>query len=124
MASLLEGALAAKIGKALGPIFMAATLTRETRSGPAEDPGPPVPTNYACKAIHEEWSTSYLTGGLVTSSDRKILILATTLSVEPLPGDKITIRGETFTVVPGDSAGAPAVSTDPAKATWTLRARK
>jgi len=126
MASFLEGALAAKIGAAFNNIFLSATLSRDTFGTPPSpgEPGAVTTATYPCKAIHEEWSTSFLSGGLIVSGDRKILVLAASLAVEPMPRDRITIRGETFTVVPGDSAGAPAVSTDPAKATWTLRARK
>lgn len=121
---LLDGDLAALVGDALRDIFLDATLTRTPMTGSAIDPTPGTPVSYPCKAIHEEWGRSYLTNGLVRSDDRKVLILSTTLGTEPEPGDKITIRGETFTVVPGDTAGAPAIATDPAKAAWVLRARK
>lgn len=125
MPSILEGSLATEIGAALSFIFMDATLTRDTTGTPTEpgEPGPVTSVSYPCKAIHEEWNTSYLSGGLVVSGDRKILILAVSLAVTPIPRDRITIRGETFTVVPGETSGQPAVSTDPAKATWSLRAR-
>lgn len=118
-------AIAGKIGKAFGPIFYDATLSRDSFTpDPAEpgEPGTTTITTYPCKAIHEEWGTRYLAGGLVRASDRKVLVLAATLATEPKPGDRITLRGETLTVVPGDTSGQPAVSTDPAKATWTLRA--
>lgn len=126
MPSLLEGGLAAKIGKAFAGIFLDAILSRNISAAVPSEPGEPgatTTTPYPCKAIHEEWSTSYLAGGLVLAGERKVLVLAATLATEPRPGDRITIRGETFTVVPEGTAGAPAVSTDPAKATWTLRAR-
>jgi len=119
-------ALAGKIGKAFGGIFLDATLSRDGFTPDPAEPGEPgeiTTATWPCKAIHEEWSTSYLAGGLVLAGERKVLVLAATLATEPKPGDRITIRGETFTVVPGASAGAPAVSTDPARATWTLRAR-
>ena len=118
-------ALAGKIGKAFAGIFLDATLSRDSFTPDPAEPGEPgeiTKATWPCKAIHEEWSTSYLAGGLVLAGERKVLILAASLATEPKPGDRITIRGETFTVVP-ESGGAPAVATDPAKATWTLRAR-
>ncbi len=125
MVSPLSGSLAKTIGKAMAGIFLDAVLIRDVVSDPDPVtpwvPGSNTPVNYPCKAIHEDWSSSYLAGGLVNAGDRKVLVLASTLAVEPAPGDRITIRGETFTVVPQGS-GQPAVSTDPARATWTLRA--
>lgn len=126
MASPLD-AIAGKIGKAFSGIFYDAILSRDGNMPDPTKPGEPgavTTTTYPCKAIHEEWGTRYLTGGLVQASDRKVLILASTLSIDPLPGDRITIRGEIFTVVGEGTSGQPAISTDPAKATWTLRAAK
>ncbi|MGA0564167.1 head-tail joining protein [Ancylobacter sp. VNQ12] len=123
MVKMLDGGLAKILGKALAPIFFDATLSRDAPSaGPnAWTPGEPTTTSYPCKAIHEEWGASYRSGGLVLAGERKVLILAATLSVTPAPGDRITIRGETFTVAT-EGAGQPAVSSDPALATWVLRA--
>jgi hypothetical protein len=126
MPSLLEGALAAKIGKAFAGIFLDATLSRDSFASPNPEkpwePGDPTTATYPCKAIHEEWGARFLAGGLVLAGERKVLILASTLATEPQPGDRITIRGETFIVAQAGSASQPPVSTDPAKATWTLRA--
>lgn len=114
------------IGDALGDlVFLDATLTRETTEAPDPatpwEPGAISTETYSCKAIHEEWGAYYLSGGLVNAGDRRVLVLASTLGTDPAPGDRITIRGETFTVVQ-PRAGQPAVSTDPAKAAWMLRA--
>jgi hypothetical protein len=128
MASLLEGSLAATIGSALSGIFMDATLSRDVVVGPTDPYDPSTGTRsttvYACKAIHEDWSLGYKRDNLVSSEDRKVLILAASLVVEPRPGDRITVRSSTFTVVPSGTSGQAAVSTDPAKAVWILRARK
>ena len=123
MTSPLSGALAKTIGKAMSGIFLDATLTRDgSPTGPPYDPTPGAPTDYPCKAIVDEWDAYYRQGGLVSKTDRKVLVLASTLAVAPLSGDRITIEGLTLTVVPNGS-GQPAVSTDPATAVWTLRAR-
>lgn len=126
MAKLLEGGLAKIAGNALKGLFLDATLTREVSGTPDPTtpwvPGPPTTATYPCKAIEEEWGASYLADGLVLSGDRRILVLASTLRTEPAPGDRITIRGATFTIVPAGS-GQPPVSTDPAKAAWVLRGK-
>lgn len=114
------------IGDALSGEFLDATLTRTTQvagANPWDAPASSSTTTYACKAIHDTWGASWLSGGLVAADEVKVLVLAASLSVEPQPGDQITIRGETFTIVPA-GGGKPAVSTDPARATWELRCRK
>lgn len=123
MTSPLEGSLARTIGKAMSALFLPATLTRTTPSGTGDpwNPDPPTNVTYSCRAIEEEWGMSQLAGGLVLANERKVLVLASTLAVEPAPGDRITVRGHTLTIVP-QGAGVPAVSTDPAKAVWVLRA--
>lgn len=117
MASPLEGALAKQVGKAFSKLFMAATLTRDVvPSSPAYDafdPPAPVPVDYPCKAVVENYADKFRLEGLVQTNERKVLILATSLSVRPQPNDRVTIRGITFTVVD--------VKTDPAESVWELR---
>lgn len=120
MASPLAGGLAKTIGKAMAGLFLPATLARDTAApaSPASDPwnpGGPTTATYPCRAIHEEYAERYRLEGLMQAGDRKVLILAASLTVEPKPGDRVTIRGETFTIA--------AVATDPAKACWECRAR-
>jgi|GEM_PF-5456665 len=124
MVSFLEGSLAKTLGKALSSTFLPATLARSTIAAGPNDwtPGAETVVSYTCRAIHEEWGSEWLAGGLVDASERKILILANSLSVRPEIGDRITIRAETFTIVPADS-GKPAVESDPALAIWTCRAK-
>lgn len=123
MTSPLDGSLARTIGKAMSGLFLDAVLERDTPgTGPAWDPGMPATASYPCKAINEDWGAFTRRGGLVSASDRKVLVLATSLAVSPQSADRITIQGVTLTVV-GESDGAPAVSTDPATAVWTLRCR-
>lgn len=117
MASPLEGALARQVGSAFKALFLPATLTRDVvPSSPAYDPfdpPAPVPVEYPCKAIVEAYADKFRLEGLVAANERKVLILATSLSVRPQPQDRVTIRGITFTVVD--------VKTDPAEALWECR---
>lgn len=119
MTSPLEGLIAQKIGAGMAKIFYDAVLTR-TSLGPSLSPGEPgteTETEYACKGIVENYSDYAIANSLVDAQDRKILILATSLAIEPTDGDEVTIRGETYRVL-------PPVKTDPAKAVWELRGRK
>lgn len=119
MTSPLSGSLAKAIGGAFKGLFLDAVLTRYVvPDSPAPDPidpPEPVPVEYPCKAIHDTYSDFYRAQGLVEAGDRKVLILATSLTVTPQENDKITIRGETFSVV--------MVRTDPALAVWECQAR-
>lgn len=115
MASPLEGSLARTIGGAMRGLFLPATLTRDVvPSSPAYDPlDPPaaVPVEYSCKAIVESYSDKFRLEGLVAANERKVLILATSLSVRPQMLDRVTIRGITFTL-------SDKIKTDPAEAVW------
>lgn len=91
-------------------------------TGPAYDPTPGTPTRYRCKALNETWSSYQRANGLVDGADRKILILAATLKVEPKVGGRLTIEGRTFRIV-SDGGSQAAVERDPAGATWTCRGR-
>lgn len=124
MASFLDD-LPDQIADALGDTFRDAILTRDgAPTGPTYDPTPGGPAAYPCRAINDEWSAFYRQGGLVGATDRKVLVLASTLATKPQAGDRIEILadGVTLTIVP-EGGGQPAVSTDPATAVWTLRAR-
>ena len=115
MTSLLEGPLAKTIGKALTPLFYAATLTHQTVTGGDGYDPTTTTADYACKGIVDEYSAFDIANSLAQFNDRKILVLATSLSVTPKPDDTITIRGVTYRVVN--------VSTDPALAVWVLQGR-
>ena len=125
MVSPLAGSLAKTVGSAFKGLFLDATLARTTlAAGPnAWTPGSPTTTTYSCKAIHDTWGASWLSQGLVVADEVKLLILASSLAVDPDVGDVVTIRGEAFTISP-NVGGKPAVSTDPAKAVWECRAKK
>jgi hypothetical protein len=117
MTSILEGPLAATIYKEMKFLFLDATLIRDTvtPSSPDIPFDPPAPTqsSYSCKAIVEDYSEYYKLNGLVGANDRKFIILTQSLSVTPAPGDRLTIRGQTYSI--------HQVTADPALATWTCQ---
>lgn len=116
MTSLLQGALAKTIAKSMGPIFYEATVVRETPGGgPGWNPGAPTQTSYACKGMVDTYSAYERQNLQIQGGDVKILLLAATLSIEPTTADKVVARGVTYAIVD--------VSTDPARAVWTLQAR-
>ena len=116
MTSILDGALAKTVGKALGGVFYVATLTRLTPGvGPAWDPGAPTETAHACKGLVDTYSAYERQNTLIQAGDVKVLLLATSLAITPTAGDKVTIRGVAYNIID--------VSTDPAKAVWVLQAR-
>lgn len=108
------------LSRVAGPlVFYDAVLTRYAAPSvsPARDswnPATPVGTDYACKALFEEYEERLRLGGSVKSNERKTLILADTLSVTPIATDKITITAL------GESAVCMRVATDPARACWEL----
>ncbi len=106
MVSPLAGSLARTIGKAMAGLFLPATLTRGG-------------TTYPCRAIYEDWGKASGPGGVITNPDVKALVLAQSLAVEPDSGDIVALQGSTFVVVSNKDT-VNAVSTDPARATWTL----
>jgi len=120
MVSPLQGALAARIGRAFANIFYEATVQRTLMTGPI-DPGKPqtpgarTTVSYPCKGIVDTYSDYAIAETLVDAQDRKILILATSISIEPTDGDRVVIRGETYMII--------SVKTDPAKAVWELQCR-
>jgi hypothetical protein len=105
VASPLAGSLALTIGKAFNNIFLPATLTRGANV-------------YPCRAIFEKWSEYSGANYVLTSNDYTILVLASTLAVQPQRGDIITLEG--FSAIVSSNTKAGAVSTDPAFAVWTL----
>lgn len=118
MVSPLEGGIKRTVARSFRKLFLDATLERDVSTPGAEPWDPPVTstTEYSCKAIVDQYEERFRLEGTVQAGDRKVLVLADTLSTDPQANDRITIRSETFTVI--------SVATDPAKATWELMARK
>jgi hypothetical protein len=123
--SPLVSSIAQTIGKAMAPIFLDATLTRDVPGTIVDPADPPAPTQatFSFKGIEQEYGSMDRAQGLVGETDIQILILASTLSVDPRPLDRLTIRGRTVTIVAGGTGGMPPVKSDPARATWHCRCR-
>lgn len=122
MASPLIG-LPKTVYKAFKGIFLDATLTRDgANSTAAYDPTTATATTYTCKAIAQDFSTGVQGLGLVGASDISILILASSLAVQPEALDRIAIPSQGISgVVYGGQSGMKAVTSDPARATWVCR---
>lgn len=124
--SPLTGSLSKTIYGAMKNLFLDATLTRDVvaSGGDPADPPVPVPVSYPCKAIRDTYGVGVRSGGLVNEKDVRVIILQKSLSVTPIPLDRISITGMggPFTIVAPGSGGQPAVSADPANATWECRA--
>lgn len=124
--------IAGELNRAMGPLMLAATLTRTT---PGTRPAGQLTagltngdttTAYPCRGFTEEWREGRLgstaDGGraqtLVRAGDRKISIFGASLpdAIDPRDGDTITIEGATYTIV-GD------VTRDPVAAVFVCRGR-
>jgi hypothetical protein len=118
--SILEGELAADIAEALLAAGLAIdlTITRNEVVAPGGAPWePPItaPVDHACKGWPDQWTEAELAGTRVLSSDVKVCLIATSISITPVIGDRVTVRGQTGEVVRVDA--------DPALAVYTLQAR-
>lgn len=122
MAKFLGVDIAAILAKQMGTLVRALTLTRSepgTRS--AADPtagNNPTETTHSGRGFVDSYKAERIDGTIIQQGDRKVLILAGTLpaGVVPQVNDRITIEGETLTVV--------SVERDPASATYTCQARR
>lgn len=120
--SLLDGELADIINDALegADLPFDLTLSRDVPGSTAPpysqwNPGPPTTQTHACRGFVDDYRADQRDGTLIQLNDRKVVILAPSLSVVPVPGDKITARGIEYTAV--------TVQADPALATYTCQAR-
>jgi hypothetical protein len=116
--SILDGELAETIADALeaADLPLDCVLTRSTPGdGDPWNPDAGTSTDYACKGFTDEYTALERADSLIQADDIKVVIVATTVAIEPLPLDSVSIRSKTYTVVN--------VSTDPARALWQLQAR-
>lgn len=119
--SILDTDIAEQIADALtsAGLPLDVTLVRTTPGTPDPEtpwiPAPPVVTNHACKGWRDRFSNEYEASSSILAGDVRIFILATTLDVTPQPGDVVTVRGDSRTII--------SVSTDPAASCWDMQAR-
>src|SRR5690554_3914972 len=115
--SVLQGSLARTIGSAMRGLFYECSVIVTTPGefdpeNPHIEPQPTIAT-YPCRGMVDTFSDYQIANGLVEAGDRKVLILQTSLAIEPAVGMEVSIRGEKFTIL--------GVNTDPAVAVWELR---
>lgn len=119
MDSILDGSLAGDIADALNAasIPFAVVVTRDVPQDSPDpaDPLPPISTDYTGSGWVDDWDASYLASGLVERADVKIIIIANSIAIVPVAGDRVTVRAKSYSVLN--------VSADPALATYTLQAR-
>jgi hypothetical protein len=109
--ALLDGGFAEEMADLLGDVYLDCILTRLTFTGPDHDPTPGTPDSFLCKGIIDtETLGERGERGVVSSTNRRVLILSKSLEVEPVAGDYLKVKGKTSRVV--------AVSTDPAGVLW------
>ncbi len=119
MASPLEGSIATTIHGAFKSIFYDATVDRTVVvGGDVYDPtsGTPTTTSYTCKGMVDEYTRFERQNSQIEANDRKILVLANSLSITPELDDTITIRSATYTIL--------SVDIDPANAVWVIQGRR
>lgn len=107
------------IAEALGDVLSAAEFLKAAGRTPDGRGGfmPSAVISYPCRGIVSDYSQfkRSMSGGVIAENDREIIIAAKTLAPTPAVGDSVRINGATFRVED--------VSSDPARATWTLRGR-
>jgi len=120
--SILDGELAELIYDALegADVPYGLTLIRSVPGSTAppysaHNPGSATTQTFGCRGFIDDYRADQRDGTIIQVNDRKVIVLAPSLSVTPAPQDKITARGTQYVVV--------SVRADPAMATWTIQAR-
>ena len=109
------------IGKAFKGKLRPATLTKITQgavdpmnyaAGPAQ-----TETSFAAQGIESAYDESQIDGTIIQRNDRRVTLIADLIDSGAVPevNDRITIEGKTYNV--------EAVSSDPARATYTCQCR-
>jgi len=88
-----------------------------TRSEMGGDPAEPtiITTPHSCEGWVDTYQASERIDDSVLVSDRKVFVVASTLSITPTTSDTVTIGGATFSII--------SIQRDPAGAAWVLQAR-
>ncbi len=120
MSLLNDGKLAKTIAAALANVMYPIQLKRVVPGGGYDpstgtvDPGST--TIYTARGMVDSFSPAEIQAGIVKSTDRKVTLLTEGLGITPTPEtDKVTVEGADLTIV--------SVTSDPARATWTLQVR-
>ncbi len=124
MAISIPKILAKALGKQTALGFRAMTLTKSTpgtRTVGAVSAGTnPTTTSYACKGFEETKQAGQLPETLVVKHDLVISLLGASIAsgAVPVPGDRITSLGVTYTIIP------EGVGRDPVGALYVCTCRK
>lgn len=94
--------------------FSAATLTRANGSG-GWGVDPVTSAAYSCKAMISGYNDHLRAVADIPGTDAKCLIVGTSISVDPLKGDTVTVGGRNWSVIE--------VKADPAQAMWVCQVR-
>lgn len=120
MSLLNDGKLAKTIAAALANVMYPIAVRRTTPGGGYNpetgtvDPG--TTTTYTARGMVDSFSPAEIQAGMVTAADRRVTLLAEGLAITPTPAtDKVTVDGADLTII--------SVTSDPAKATYTLVVR-
>lgn len=106
----------AAIGGAFGDtslFFSEATLTRPAQGG-GWNAATGTPQTYPCKAMIEAYSDHLRAVADIPGTDVRLMIVGTSIEVDPKKGDTVTLNGRDWTLIQ--------VDTDPARAMWTCQA--
>lgn len=118
MTSILSS-IQATVASALSGMFFDATLTRDAETDDV-DPAAPSTSTFSCKALVDDYSDYLKMNGVIKEGERRVLILAGTLSTRPIATDRIAAT---------DATGVTAtynileVKTDPAVAVWECKSK-
>ena len=109
--------LPAEVAEALDDVFRPAVLKVPGVSTPDGQGGWVAgdPASYPCKALVDDYSDFRRSSAGIPATDRKIIILAASLSVEPSVGHTVTAEGRDWQII--------ALTRDPAVATWEVQGR-
>lgn len=120
MSLLNDGKLAKTIAAALANVMYPITIKR-TMPGGGYNPEtgtvePGTTTTHTGRGMVDSFSPTEIAAGIVQASDRRVTLLADGLSITPTPAtDVVTVDGSDLTII--------TVTSDPARATFTLQVR-
>lgn len=112
---LLDGDLAATIGRALDFMLLDITIRRDGAASVNSygDDVPGTAVTYAARGFEDEYTSAYRAVAGIPSTDTRIMVAANSTTATPKPDDLILYRSQWHRV--------RAVRTDPARAMWDLQ---
>lgn len=110
--------VAQKMGSGLLPATLISRAPGSRTSGSLTSGTNPDEATASARGIIDDYAAGLVDGSLIQKDDRRVLLLAETISggAIPKPNDSVTIEDVTYRVI--------RVQRDPAAATYTLQVRK